>query len=114
MGGLANGIAVGTETGIGKAPFKLRTNDCTVEFEAMLVIETNDVSARHTLWFKCIRYAVDTHVSAPDFKDAMRCCDHEQHIRAASCRSHLESEWENPTSPPPVEPKLVGDRAENW
>ena len=39
---------------------------------------------------------------------------HEPHIRAASCKSRLESQWETPNFDPPVEPKLVGDRAENW
>ena len=34
--------------------------------------------------------------------------------RAVSCRSSLESQWETPNFDPPVEPKLVGDRAENW
>ena len=39
---------------------------------------------------------------------------HKQHIRAASCRSRLESEWETPNFDPLVEPELVGDRAESW
>ena len=36
-----------------------------------------------------------------------------QHIRPADCRSRLERQWETPNFDPPVEPKLVGDRAEN-
>ena len=41
--------------------------------------------------------------------------DHEQHIRASSGRSRLESKLETPNfDPPPVEPKPAGGRAENW
>ena len=40
--------------------------------------------------------------------------DHEQHIRAASCGSRLESQWETPNFDPPVEPTLLEGRVENW
>ena len=37
----------------------------------------------------------------------LRRAHHEQHIRAASCMSRLESQWETQLRPP-VEPTLVG------
>ena len=45
--------------------------------------------------------ANDTH-SYCDWKN------HEQHTRAASCRSRLESQWETPTSTQPQEANTVG------
>ena len=38
----------------------------------------------------------------------------EQHIRAASCSSRLESQWEAPNFDPPWSQNYWGDRAENW
>ena len=47
-------------------------------------------------------------------KDNDIACDHERHIRAASCRNRLESQLETTNFDPREDETIGGKQAENW